>query len=79
MLVVEKVALLLSVAHLRSMGCPPSVTLIVGGSMVSLKLSRSVDPGSISVPSASGGSEAPGPVIETIRGTMSVVKLHVLP
>src|SRR5882672_689549 len=53
------------------------VTLIVVGSIASLKLSYSVAPGSTSMPSLSGVPA--GPTIEVTCGTMIVVKVQVLP
>ena len=71
----EKVALLLSAAHFRAATWVPTFTLIVTGSIASLKVSFMVAPGSTSFPSFSGLPSAA--VIAMTRGMMIVVKLQV--
>src|SRR3981081_3677362 len=74
---VENVALLLSAVHLRLTACEPTVTLMVTGSIASLKFNFNVSPGPTSAPSARAVPLAV--VTETTRGTMIVVKDHCAP
>src|SRR5438046_10307227 len=71
---VENVALLSSAAHLSGMIWLPAVTLMVVGSIVSLKVSFIVALGSSSFPSFRGLPSAA--VMAMTRGMMIVVKLH---
>ena len=70
----EIVALRKSAAHLRSACWVPIVTLMVIGSIASLKLTVNGVPGSISTPSPI--AVPPAPVTDMIRGTMLVVNTH---